>query len=53
MLVDEHDANILSVLSKSVERSLNSRCVGLAIDNEEVLLSVGTCGNVLYHTMSL
>jgi hypothetical protein len=53
MLVNEHDANILSVLSESVERSLDGRCVGLAVDNEKVLLSIGTCGYMLYHIMSL
>lgn len=52
VLVNEHDANVLAVLSKSVECSLDGRCVGLAVNNKEVLLGIGTCGYMLYHTMN-
>jgi hypothetical protein len=53
MLIDEYDANIFAILSESIKRGLNSSCVGLAINNEEVLLSIGACSHMLLNRVSL
>lgn len=52
MLIDEYDANIFAILSESIKRGLNSSCVGLAINNEEVLLSIGACSHMLLNRVS-
>lgn len=52
MLVDENDANIFSFLCKSVEGCLDGRCVGFAVYNKEVLLSIGASRDVLSRKVS-
>jgi hypothetical protein len=53
MLIDENDANIFSFLCKSVEGCLDGRCVGFAVYNKEVLLSIGASRDVLSRKVSL
>jgi hypothetical protein len=53
MLIDEHDANIFAIFGESIKRGLNSSCIGLAINDEEVLLSIGTCSYMLLNRVSL
>jgi hypothetical protein len=47
VLVDEDDANVLSVLGESVERRLDRARLCLAIDDQEVLLRICTGGDML------
>jgi hypothetical protein len=53
MLIDENDANIFSFLCKSVEGCLDGRCVGFAVYNKEVLLSIGASRHMLSCKVSL
>lgn len=53
MLIDEYDANIFAILGESIKRGLNRSCIGLAINNEEVLLSIGACRYMLLNRVSM
>lgn len=53
MLVNENNANIFSVLSESIECGFDGSCVRLSVDNEEVLLSIGTCSHMLLYRVSM
>lgn len=46
MLVDKHNANVLSLIGEPVEGSLNGSGVCFVVDNEKVLLRIGARGNV-------
>jgi hypothetical protein len=48
MLVDEHDADILSVLSERVKGRLDGGRLRLAVNNEEVLLGIGASRHMLF-----
>lgn len=48
MLVDQDDANVLSLRREPIEGGLDGRRVGLAVDDEEVLLRVGWIRDMLY-----
>lgn len=48
MLVDEDNANVLSLLDEAVERRLDCGRVRLVVDDEEVLLCIGTGRDVLH-----
>lgn len=48
MLVDQDDANVLSLLGEAVEGRLDSGVVRLGVNNEEVLLRIGASGDMLY-----
>lgn len=52
MLVDKHNANVLSLIGEPVEGSLNGSGVCLVVDNEEVLLRIGARGDVLVSCVS-
>lgn len=47
MLVDKDNANVLALRGKGLKSGLDGRCLGLGVDNEEVLLRVGRIGYVL------
>lgn len=47
VLVDQDDANVFPLLGEPVESGLDSRSVSLAVDHKEVLLRVGTSGDML------
>lgn len=47
MLVDQDDANVLSLLGEAVEGRLDSGVVRLGVNNEEVLLRIGASGDML------
>lgn len=47
MLVDEHNSDILSLLSEPVESGLDRSVVSLAIDDQEVLLGICAGSDVL------
>lgn len=47
MLVDKNDANILTLLCELVKGGLDGGGVCLAVDDEEVLLGVGSSRYVL------
>lgn len=47
MLVDQDDANVLSILGKSVKRRFDGRRVRLVVHDEEVLFGVGASSDVL------
>lgn len=48
MLVDQDDANVLSILGKSVKRRFDGRRVRLVVYDEEVLFGVGASSDVLH-----
>lgn len=48
VLVDQDDANVLALGRKALKRRLDGRSVGLAVDDEEVLLLVRTSAHMLY-----
>lgn len=48
MLVDEQNSNVLAFGGKAIKGGFNSRCFGLAVDNQEVLLAIWWLGNVLH-----
>lgn len=47
MLVDKDDANVLALRGKGLKGGLDGRCLGLGVNNEEVLLRVGRVCYVL------
>lgn len=48
MLVDQNDADILALRRELLERGLDGLGLGLAVDDEEVLLRVGRVRDVLF-----
>lgn len=48
MLVDQDDANVLSILCELIERGFNGGGIGLAVHDEEVLLGIGACRDMLF-----
>lgn len=52
MLVDKHNANVLSLIGEPVEGSLNGSGVCFVVDNEKVLLRIGARGDVLVSCVS-
>lgn len=52
MLVDKHNANVLSLIGESIEGSLNGSGVCLVVDNEKVLLRIGARGDMLVSCVS-
>lgn len=48
MLVDQDDADVLAVLGEGIKGGLDGRRLGLAVDDEEVLLRVGRVGDMLH-----
>lgn len=47
MLIDQNNTNILAVLGKSFKGSLDGLCIGLVIDDKEILLAVAARGDML------
>lgn len=47
MLVDQQDANVFSLGRKGIESRFDSRVVGLAVHDQEILLRVGRGCNML------
>jgi hypothetical protein len=47
MLVDEYDADVLTISRKGVERRFNGRVLGLAVHYQEVLLRIRSSSDVL------
>jgi hypothetical protein len=47
VLVDQQDAYVLSLGRESIKRCLDGRVVGLAINDEEILLGIGRGSNML------
>lgn len=52
MLIDQKDADILSLRCELVESSFDSSVVGLGIDNKEVLLRIRCWRDMLHGTIS-
>lgn len=48
MLVDQNDADVLALRREPLERGLDGLGLGLAVDDEEVLLRVGRVRDVLF-----
>lgn len=47
MLVDQDDADVLALLGEGIKGGLDGRRLGLAVDDQEVLLRVGRVGDML------
>ena len=53
MLIDEQDRDIFAIPREAVERVFNDRGFRLCVDDEEVLLRIRRCGDMLSSFVSL